>query len=328
MPDLTVIVPTHNRSRLLRQALLSVLWQRDVDLEVIVVDDGSSDDTASVVSGLRDARIRMVRHRVPRGVSAARNQGIGEARGDWVAFLDDDDLWAPEKLAEQLRAARRERRSWAYTGHVNVTLDMRVIGGARPAPPEEVVERLPRANEIPGGGSNVIVHRETLTEAGPFDGRLKNTEDWDMWIRLSRLGPPAWVCRPFVGYRIHPGAASLDTRQLLMGAALIESRYGGPIDWVALHRHLGRVLLRAGSWREALPQYLRAATRADRDYLTGEFRTDLGGALASGLNAARRRFIRRFPHLGSLPSTEVRPPEAFRAWRDEGEAWLRELRSV
>ncbi|HEX6207479.1 MAG TPA: glycosyltransferase family 2 protein, partial [Actinomycetota bacterium] len=105
-PEISAIVPTHNRAGLLTTTLRTVLWQRDVSLEVVVVDDGSSDATADLVEGLGDPRVRLVRHDAPRGVSTARNRGASEARGDWLAFCDDDDLWAPDKLARQLAAAR------------------------------------------------------------------------------------------------------------------------------------------------------------------------------------------------------------------------------
>ena len=98
-PEVSVVVPTHNRSGLLAQTLHSVLWQRGVDLEVLVVDDGSADDTAEMVAGLADPRIRLLRHDHPQGVSAARNRGVAAASGRWLAFCDDDDLWAPDKLA-------------------------------------------------------------------------------------------------------------------------------------------------------------------------------------------------------------------------------------
>jgi glycosyltransferase involved in cell wall biosynthesis len=93
-PDVSVVIPTRDRSRLLVLALRSALRQREVDLEVVVVDDGSGDDTPEVVAGLRDARVHLVRHPGPHGVSAARNSGIAAARGRWIAFLDDDDLAA------------------------------------------------------------------------------------------------------------------------------------------------------------------------------------------------------------------------------------------
>src|SRR4051794_37222555 len=93
-PQVSVILPTHNRSSMLRQALRSALDQERVDLEVIVVDDGSTDDTQEVLSRTYDERLSVIHNERPVGVARARNAAISRARGEWVAFLDDDDLWA------------------------------------------------------------------------------------------------------------------------------------------------------------------------------------------------------------------------------------------
>src|SRR5688500_7386568 len=119
--DVTVVVPTRNRSALLSLTLRSVLRQQDVNLEVIVVDEASTDDTTAMLATVADARVRVIRHETPLGVSSARNRGASEAHGEWLAFLDDDDLWAPDKLARQLQAAQAAGRDWAYTGSVNIT---------------------------------------------------------------------------------------------------------------------------------------------------------------------------------------------------------------
>src|SRR6266508_5650845 len=236
MTDVTVVIPTHDRCALLALTLRSVLWQRDVELEVVVVDDGSSDDTAAVVAGLGDTRVRLVRHPTAQGVSAARNRGIAEARGAWVAFLDDDDLWAPDKLARQLQAAQHAGRAWVYAGEVSVDERLRVIDGGPPAPPEQVVELLERHNAVPAGASNVMVRADALARAGSFDTRLRNNEDWDMWIRLARLGAPAWVSRPLVALRIHSGNASRNMNRMLQELDVIERRHQLSVDWAAHYR--------------------------------------------------------------------------------------------
>src|SRR5918993_3753166 len=139
MSSISVVVPTRNRSDLLAVTLRSVLRQRDVDLEVIVVDEASTDDTARMLAAVGDPRVRSIRHQTPQGVSTARNHGAAEARGEWVAFTDDDDLWAPDKLARQLHAAQVAGRDWAYTGSVNIADDFRIIYGSPPLPPEQVM---------------------------------------------------------------------------------------------------------------------------------------------------------------------------------------------
>ena len=104
-PQVSVVIPTYNRAHILGRAIDSVLQQTHRDLELIIVDDGSSDGTAALVRGIEDPRVRYV-HQQNRGVSAARNRGIAEARAEWLAFLDSDDEWLPQKLERQFSALR------------------------------------------------------------------------------------------------------------------------------------------------------------------------------------------------------------------------------
>ena len=307
MSSVSVVVPTHNRCELLTVTLRSVLRQRDVDLEVIVVDEASTDETAAILAGLGDPRVRTVRHETPRGVSTARNRGTAEARGDWVAFTDDDDLWAPDKLVRQLHAAQVAGRDWAYTGSVNIADDFRIIHGLPPLPPEQVMATLPRYNTIPGGGSNVVVRRQTLLRAGPFDTRLLNTEDWEMWIRLANAGPPAWVRSPLMAKRVHSSNSSLDTAEIVRGARLIQELHKTTVDWGRLHRWLAESCLRTGQRGAALGQLARAA-------LHGQ-----ASNVARDLNAiARRRVNRR--SSAAQPAMSSDP-----TWMEEAVDWLCEL---
>ena len=100
MPDVSVIIPTYDRSEFLRTAIASVLAQTLQDFEIIVVDDASADDTQEVVGNLDDGRIRYIRHEINKGVAATRNTGVLNSKGKYIAFLDDDDKWFPEKLTE------------------------------------------------------------------------------------------------------------------------------------------------------------------------------------------------------------------------------------
>jgi glycosyltransferase involved in cell wall biosynthesis len=233
---------------------------------VVVVDDGSTDDTAGAVNGLADDRLRLVRHDTPRRVSEARNSGVRAATGAWVAFCDDDDVWAPDKLAEQLAAASRLGRDWAYAGVVTVDEALRPVAAPPTPTPEQVVRELPRYNAVPGGGSNVLVRRELLDRAGPFDPGLRNTEDWEMWLRLSRLGPPAVAGRRLVGYRVHPANASLDVAEILAGVARIERRHHTRVDRGRIHRWLAESCLRQGRRAQAVRHWataVRAGAAAD-----------------------------------------------------------------
>jgi glycosyltransferase involved in cell wall biosynthesis len=149
MPDVSVVIPTRDRAGLLAQTLATVLWQRNVSLEVVVVDDGSEEPIVGRVTELSDPRVVVVRNETSLGVSGARNAGIERATGDWVAFCDDDDLWAPDKLADQIAAATSEGCSWVYAGDVNIDDRLRIIGGGPPPPPETVMADLVRYNAVP-----------------------------------------------------------------------------------------------------------------------------------------------------------------------------------
>jgi len=310
MTSVSVVVPTRNRSRLLATTLRSVLWQRDVELEVVVVEDASTDDTAEMVTGLADPRVTLVRRDAPRGPSTARNEGAERARGEWLAFCDDDDVWAPDKVAVQVAAAEEGGRDWAYVGSVNVGGALEVVSGGPPPEPEEVVAALPRYNAVPGGGSNVILRRPLLEHLGGFDERLPPCEDWELWIRLAREAPPAFVRRPLMGYRLHGGSSSLDTERILRSARLIEQTHATRVDRGRLHRWLAESALRMNRRGEALSHMAKAAVRGQ------------AAGVASDLLAILRRRVARVPWAG-----DRMPPGADDAWAAEASAWLEELRA-
>lgn len=265
MPFVSVVIPTRDRRDLLAAALASVLEQTGVEVEVLVVDDGSSDGTAEMVTGLQDPRIRLIRRDSPAGVSAARNRGIAEASGRWVALLDDDDLWAPQKLARQLEAVEDGDRRWAYAGAVEIDADGRLLGGAPPPTPEDLVAGLARRNLMPAGSSNVIVRAETLSEVGVFDEALRHLADWDLWLRLGKVGIPACASEPLVAYRVHRSQATLDTTGMIEEARVLEARHGA--DPVSIFRWLAWSHLRLGQRGPAARAYLGAAREGDTSSL-------------------------------------------------------------
>jgi glycosyltransferase involved in cell wall biosynthesis len=310
LPEVSVVVPTRNRSRLLALTLRSVLGQRDVDLEVVVVDEASTDDTVDVISNFCDTRIRVVHHDTPHGVAGARSRGWQEATGEWIAFVDDDDLWAPGKLTSQLTAAREMGRHWAYVGVINIDADGLVISGVPPPPPEQVVEHLPAYNAIPGGGSNVVARRALLDAVGPFDARHYNTEDWEMWLRLAKHGHPAWVPRPLLAYRVHTRNASLKIDAILAGAALIEQAHGARVDYGMLYRWFAETSLRLGRRVEALRYFALAAARGQARSVLHELTV-----------IARRRVARPLGWVGAGASGSCEVEE----WRAQALPWLDEL---
>jgi glycosyltransferase involved in cell wall biosynthesis len=309
MSRVSVIVPTRNRSRLLATTLRSVLWQRDVELDVIVVDDASTDNTADVVAGFDDPRITIVRHAQPQGPSAARNRGVREARAEWIGFVDDDDVWAPDKLVRQVTVAEDTGRDWVYVGVVNIGSQLEIVSGNIPPTPDDVVDALPQYNPIPGGGSNVILRRRLFSQVRGFDERFPPCEDWEMWIRLARAGLPASVSLPLMGYRLHVESSSLDAERILRGARMIEQVHATTVDWGRLHRWLAESFLRTDAHGRALGQFARATVHGQARGVV----SDLGAIL-------RRRVSRAF---GSRHSQAVVGPEE--AWMADALAWLNEL---
>jgi glycosyltransferase involved in cell wall biosynthesis len=305
MTEVAVVVPTHNRPQMLEVTLRSILGQRNVDFTVTVVDDGSKDPRTvpSVVEALADRRLRIVRHETARGVSAARNTGISNTSTEWVAFCDDDDVWAPEKLASQLSAAREKTAGWAYTGDVAIDEDLRVLSGGRPLPPEELVRQLEQYNPVPAGSSNVVIRRSVLEAVGSFDATLRSVGDWDLWVRLARHGVPAWVPEPFVGCRVHANTITRNRDLMLAEVELVARRHRLPVDHA---RHL-----RWAAWNSLLELQrftaLRYYSRAIRHGDVGSI-----GRAAVGLV---------YPSIARRMS--ARPPED---WAMGAQAWLDRLR--
>jgi glycosyltransferase involved in cell wall biosynthesis len=311
MTRISVVISTYNRSHMLAAALRSALRQREVDLEVLVIDNGSTDNTRDLLRDWNDPRLRVLRNEVSLGSVGGRNTGLEAARGDWVGILDDDDLWAPDKLRAQLTAAERSSRHWAYAGCVHIDGEGRILGGRSPLPPARAMQQLPIRFSLPGGMSNVIWRRGTLDQDGLLDPDLPFPADWDVSLRLARAGPPAGVRRPLVAYRQHGSNMSRHSAQFHDELAVLARKHadltdGRPIDWAAHQRFVGTEELRAGSRRPAFVAFARAVAAGD----VGSVPRTAGVVLPD----ATQRWLRR-----TLLSD--------RRWIAEAEVWLRELRA-
>ncbi len=265
----SVVVPTRNRRRLVGRALTTVLQQREVDLEIVVVVDGSPDGTADALRRI-DGPITIVEHDCALGVSRARNAGIACARGEWLAFLDDDDVWAPDKLATQLGAARDAPGvGWVMAGATAVGDDLRLIG-EQPVPDvDDVARQLLAFNVVPGGGSGVLARAELVRELGGFDPDYSNLADRDLWIRLALAAPAASAQRPLVGYVIHDHGMAHDVHRSAVERDAINRKYAaeraahghGDDDSRAWLAYLGGMYLRAGDRLDAARVHARLARR-------------------------------------------------------------------
>jgi len=260
MPRISVVIPTYNYGRFIAEAIESVLGQTVVPGEIVVVDDGSADDTGAVVQGFGD-RVRYVRQE-NRGVSEARNRGVAETTGELVAFLDADDTWEPTKLEKQVeRFAADAEVGLVHCGMrefdsvTDETLGFRVEGGDGQVAEELLVWERPVVNV---SGSAVMVSRKAFEEAGGFDPRLKCGEDWDLCYRIARRYKVGFVPEPLVNYRIHGAAAHHNVENMELGMGMFYEKAFATDDPGVLrlkrraygnyHRVMAGSYLHAGRW--------------------------------------------------------------------------------
>ena len=228
MPRVSVIVPTHNRALSLCRAVDSVLNQSFRDLEVLIIDDASTDHTADFVADCGDDRVRYYRHDENRGESASSNTGLLLARGEYIAFLHDDDVWLREKLAKQvsLLDASGPQVGAVYTGYIRSDLNSgRQIATVLPKERGDVLRALCAGNCI-GGPSVVLVRRDCFERVGRFDEQLVAWPDYDMWIRLARQYHFDFVREPLVLYSDHNDSLSANNATVLKGKEAQLVRYG------------------------------------------------------------------------------------------------------
>ncbi len=221
-PGVSVVIPACNAGQFIAEAIDSVLAQTFTDFEVIVVDDGSTDDTREVVARFTDPRLRYV-YQDHAGVSAARNAGIRRAQGRYIAFLDADDWWLPEKLALQVQLLEsRPEVGLVYCGAYRVR-NGRIISKFRARYRGDVFEPLlVRGNEkvMAGSASAVIIRKECLEQVGGFDEDCFAAEDWEMWLRLAAQYEFDCVPDCLVAVRFHEENTSAKVERMRQGISI------------------------------------------------------------------------------------------------------------
>lgn len=223
----SVIIPTYNRAGYLRGALNSVFGQSLPPWEVIVVDDGSTDETAGVVDSYGSS-VRYARHSQNQGISAARNTGISTARGDIIAWLDSDDLWKPDHLATVIPLlVDDESIDGVHTGLIRIDEQGNTLAqvGCRTVPPEELSSSLVESCHIQT--STFVARKCCYEQAGTFDTRFGICEDYDMFVRIAKRHRILGVPSRTVKYRVHTHNTVADpARYSEYRLALTEKHYG------------------------------------------------------------------------------------------------------
>lgn len=225
MPVVSVIIPTYNRAEILPRAVDSVLRQSFDDLEVIIVDDDSPDQTSEVVDEYSDIRIKYFQHTQNRGANHARNTGIQAATGDYIAFLDDDDKWCEDKLERQLNKFRTLGPSFGlvYSGR-RIVEDETIVEEYIPTKSGDISQTLLRKNIIPS--ETPLIRSNCFDNVGLFDTELESCQDWDMWLRIARSYKVSFVPDILaVSYWGGDDRISRDYTKKCQGYKLLHSKY-------------------------------------------------------------------------------------------------------
>jgi len=181
MPKVSVIIPTHNRAEFLHSAITSVLNQTFQDFEIIIIDDASNDHSREVIANFNDARIKVRHNQVSKGAAGSRNIAIMNSNCEYIAFLDDDDEWLPEKLKIQacLLDNSPPEVGGVCTGYFTIEKSGRILSTVNP----EMID-LSKGNPI--ATSSILLRRECFEKCGMFDESMLACSDYDMWIRMSK----------------------------------------------------------------------------------------------------------------------------------------------
>lgn len=263
-PLISVIIPTRDRPEKLVQAIDSVLSQTYESYEIIVVDDGSIVDVEKILEKFYADRILCLKHEKVSGACVARNSGLLHAKGDFIAFLDDDDRWLPQKLEKQLAV-------FAEFGGNNLALvscgyfyesNGSIIETRYAEKPSEPYNELLIANWI-GGSSLPLIKKDMLDQVGFFDANFQTCQDWDLWIRLCQKFEVSVVKEPLVFRVIHPVQISGDLVRKIEGRKALLQKYQIELDarpsaHSAQLRRLGTLELLLGDVRCARGYYRHA----------------------------------------------------------------------
>jgi glycosyltransferase involved in cell wall biosynthesis len=204
----SAVIPAYNAEATVAAAVESALGQTVADVEVIVVDDGSTDGTRAAVESVDDQRVTVLRQ-ANAGAAAARNTGIRHASGRFVGLLDADDVWLPQKLERQLSVMEGDRRVHAVqSGAFFVDAELRVMSERRCHPSGDALLETLRFQNMPNNMSTLLIERAKFDEMGLFDESLEILEEWDMAIKVARHCNLVSIEEPLSMYRVHPGNRS------------------------------------------------------------------------------------------------------------------------
>ena len=270
-PTVSIIIPTYNRAHLVGRAIESVLNQTYQDFEIIVVDDDSTDNTQKVVNEFqkKDKRIKYIKMNVNKGSAAARNIGIKIARGDYIAFLDSDDEWLPEKLEKQIRLFFANKN----LGFVSCNTIILNFSGQKKA--EYKISRSHNyfltllERNIICSSSSVIIKKGIIGDIGYFDENLRLAQDWEMWIRVAQKYAFDFMPEPLLKYYSHSNGYISKTYKNSLNYILQKYRTYYRRNFFVYStrlRHDGSKFLAGGQFHNAREYFLKAIKINPLDY--------------------------------------------------------------
>ena len=226
MPKVSVIIPTHNRAEFLRSAITSVLKQTYQDFEITVVDEASKDNTKEVVSSFGEKRIKYIHHQTSKGDGAARNSGIANSNGDYIAFLDDDDQWLSEKLQLQVGILENSPAhvGAVYAGYFDIdAINAKIFNVWLPDRRGDLSRDIFKENCV--CTSSILLRRQCFEKVGLFDESIPYCSDYDMWIRISKKFKFECIRKPLVKRLVHEHNLGSNFKSSIKGKEIVLEKY-------------------------------------------------------------------------------------------------------
>ncbi len=265
-PKVSVIIPTYNRAHLIDKTIKSVLNQTYQDYEIIVVDNASTDNTKEAVKGFNNFKIRYIYCCDNRGSSVARNIGIRASHGEYIALLDSDDEWLPEKLDRQVEVLQNESPEVGvvYSDVLCIDENSKNMNRKLRNPKKEgyIYEDLLGGNCV-GTPSTLLIKKECFHRVGLFDDLLKAHEDWDMWIRIVKYYRFFFVEVPLVKYRLHSNRISENRELKIIASNSVLAKYANELKkrrgvHSKIYFNIGNIFCHIGKTKEGQRYLLRA----------------------------------------------------------------------
>ena len=241
-PIVSIIIPTYNRTDLISRAISSVLNQTFKNFEVIIIDDGSTDNTENVVKSFNDSRIKYIKNKKNVGAAVTRNIGIKAAKGKFIAFQDSDDEWLPEKLKRQVKVlAACQENNVIYTGFWRIKDKKKTyIPLSRVKQKEGSIHKeLLKGNFI--STQTILAKKECFEKVGVFDENLPRFQDWELVLRLSKHYDFKFIDEPLVLCYFTPKSISTDSDAFLKAFKIIKEKYFKDLDNKLLAKHYFRI---------------------------------------------------------------------------------------